>query len=131
MALRPSIRAAVLREEGIYLRLLVAEVRFTAKEVLLKGSYTALAHAVGQSGTLAAAGVPIVLYRDGSPTRANPGTGARSFLWPERLETTHTGRSISSEADAQRSSSAPGSAILILFALCGPAHCLTTLESLW
>jgi hypothetical protein len=41
-----------------YLRLLVGEVRFTAKEVLLKGSYTALAHAVGQTGTLAAAGVP-------------------------------------------------------------------------
>ncbi len=41
-----------------YLRLLVAEVRFTANEVLLKGSYVALAHAVGQSGTLAAAGVP-------------------------------------------------------------------------
>jgi DNA invertase Pin-like site-specific DNA recombinase len=41
-----------------YLRLLVAEVRFTAKEVLLKGSYAALAQAVGQNGTLAAAGVP-------------------------------------------------------------------------
>ena len=41
-----------------YLRLLVAEVRFTANEVRLKGSYAALAQAVGQSGTLAAAGVP-------------------------------------------------------------------------
>jgi len=49
----------------------------------------------------------------------------------DRPVTTHTGRSISSEADAQRSSSAPGSAILILFALCAPAHCLATLESLW
>jgi len=36
----------------------VAEVRFTAKEVLLKGSYAALAQAMGQGGSLAAAGVP-------------------------------------------------------------------------
>ena len=57
-----ALRAKLLADDkGFakrYLRLLVAEVRFTAKEVLLKGSYTALAHAVGQSGTLAAAGVP-------------------------------------------------------------------------
>lgn len=40
------------------LRLLVQEIRFTTGEVLLTGSYAALAHAVGQNGQLRAAGVP-------------------------------------------------------------------------
>jgi len=45
------------------LRLLVAAVRFTAEEALLKGSYSALAHAAGQSGALATAGAPRFLPR--------------------------------------------------------------------
>jgi len=40
-----------------YLRPPVAEVRFTAIEMLLKGSHDALAHAVGETGTLATAGL--------------------------------------------------------------------------
>jgi hypothetical protein len=42
-----------------FLCLLVEEIRFTAKEVCIKGSYTALSLAVGQSGGLAGAGAGV------------------------------------------------------------------------
>jgi DNA invertase Pin-like site-specific DNA recombinase len=58
-----------------YLRLLVEEIRFTAKEVCIKGSYTALAHAVSHSGKLGTAGVPSFVPDWLPDEGSNEGTG--------------------------------------------------------
>jgi site-specific DNA recombinase len=58
-----------------YLRLLVAAVRFTAKEMLLKRSHSPLAHAVVHSGALATAGAP--RSRIGIKEKHDEGTAVR------------------------------------------------------
>ncbi len=56
-----ALKARLLdRNKGFakqYLRLLVSEIRLTGKEVRLQGSHAALAHAMGETGTLTG-GVP-------------------------------------------------------------------------